>query len=91
MNNRKKNWITFKTQIKLNDGLVKDLYGLSKQELKERFGLHYNDINSNIWMFRITESFFLLNKNYLYLYFTNGIVSNAKYTRRKVCISSNNF
>lgn len=88
MNNRKKNWKVFKKQIKLDRSLVKNLHGLSKNEIKQKFGLHYNDMNSNIWMFRINESTCLFKINYLYLCFTNDIVSNSKYTRRKVSISS---
>lgn len=59
------------------------LIGLSKGIIKERLGLTYNDIHSNVWMFRINERFSFLKKNYLYIYFKNSKAVRVELKRLK--------
>ncbi|MBD0831870.1 ParA family protein [Aestuariibaculum sediminum] len=59
------------------------LIGLSKYQIKERLGQVFNDMNSNVWMFRINESFNFFKKNYLYVIFKNGKVETYTLKRFK--------
>lgn len=59
------------------------LIGLKKDEINKVLGFSYNDIHSNVWMYRISTSFSLMRKNYLYLYFENGKIVNCKLTTFK--------
>ena len=49
------------------------IIGLTKQEIKHKLGQVFNDMNSDVWMYRINENFSLLRKNYLYIYFNEEI------------------
>lgn len=63
---------------------IKDLpitINLSKEEVKEKYGLAYNDIYCNIWMYHLTSSHTLFKQNYLYLIFKNNRV--IKYQLKK--------
>ncbi len=51
-----------------------ELIGLTKIQIKESYGQQFNDINSNVWMFRLTHSFNILEKNYLYVFFIDDKV-----------------
>ena len=60
-----------------DDGFI----GLTKEEVKKKLGLTYNDMYSDVWMFRISQKFSFLKKNYLYIYFEN---SKVFYTELKL-------
>lgn len=60
------------------------LIGLKKDEINNVLGFSYNDIHSNIWMYRTSISFSFLKKNYLYLYFENGKIIDYKLTTFKI-------
>lgn len=45
-----------------------DLIGLTKIQVKRTYGQQFNDMNSNEWMFRLTNTFNLLEKNYMYVF-----------------------
>ena len=59
------------------------LKGLSKQEVIDIFGLTYNDIHSNLWMYRISDKTSVFRKNYLYLKFNKGTVRKIELKRFK--------
>lgn len=63
-----------KKNYSIDKSEYKKLIGLSKQDVKLKMGQVYNDMNADIWMYRINESFHLLRKNYLYIYFKNNVV-----------------
>lgn len=60
------------------------LVGMTKTELKTFLGHGFNDPNENIWMYRINESFSILQKNYLYVYFENNRVKYHVVRRFKI-------
>ena len=60
------------------------LIGLKRDEVNKVLGFTYNDIHSNTWMYRISTSFSLMKKNYLYLYFENEKIVDYKLTTFKV-------
>lgn len=60
------------------------LIGLTKNDVKQRLGQVFNDMNSNIWMYRISESFSFFKKNYLYLYFSNEKLVSVSMKKFKV-------
>lgn len=66
-----------------------NLIGMSKHSIIEKLGLLFNDLNSNLWMYRITKEFSLLKMNYLYLVFQNNKV--VYYSLRRVRVKRNNF
>ena len=59
------------------------LKGLSKREVIYHMELMYNDLHSNIWMYRTTKKIKLLKKNYLYLYFDKNRVEKILTKRFK--------
>lgn len=61
----------------------KKLKGLSKKEVIDIFGLIYNDMYSDLWMYRISEKTSVFRKNYLYLKFEKGCVSEIQLKRFK--------
>ena len=61
----------------------KKLKGLSKKEVVDIFGLTYNDIHSEIWMYRISDRTSVFRKNFLYLKFRNGCVKEVQLKRFK--------
>ena len=60
-----------------------DLIGYSKENVKQKLGLLFNDPNSDIWMYRLNDGFNVLKKNYLYLYFKNSKVFHIELKRFK--------
>nr|WP_321411295.1 ParA family protein [uncultured Allomuricauda sp.] len=68
--------------MKHRTGEYDDLIGMSKHRVKEKLGLLYNDMNCDVWMYRITKELRLLKKNYLYLIFKDGKVIH--YSLRRV-------
>jgi chromosome partitioning protein len=66
-----------------NDKNYEKLKGLSKREVISHMGLMYNDLHSNIWMYRTTKKIKLLKKNYLYLYFDKNRVEKILTKRFK--------
>lgn len=52
-----------------------ELIGITKEELKDKFGFSYNDMHSNVWMFYLTPDFKLFRNNYLYVIFKNEKVT----------------
>ncbi|TGV00313.1 ParA family protein [Flavivirga rizhaonensis] len=60
------------------------LIGLKRDEIDNVLGFSYNDIHSNVWMYRTSTSFSLMKKNYLYLYFENEKVVEYKLTTFKI-------
>jgi|GEM_PF-18383 len=71
-------FIISKEQKSKSNGTAADLknyntiVGLSKNEIKTTLGQFYNDMNSNIWMYKINDSFSLFKMNYLYIRFKNN-------------------
>ena len=61
----------------------KKLKGLSKKEVIDIFGLTYNDIYSDVWMYRISDKLSVFRKNFLYLKFRNGCVRDVQLRRFK--------
>ena len=61
----------------------KKLKGLSKKEVVDIFDLTYNDIHSEIWMYRISDRTSVFRKNFLYLKFRNGCVKEVQLNRFK--------
>lgn len=61
----------------------KKLKGLSKKEIIDIFGLTYNDIHSEVWMYRISDKTSVFRKNFLYLKFRNGCVNEVQLKRFK--------
>ncbi len=57
--------------------------GLDKNEVKQRIGLHENDINKNIWFYRLKNKKSFFSKKYLYIYFRNNFVKNYEIRRFK--------
>ena len=67
------------------------LIGLSKHEIKERLGQVYNDMNSDIWMYKISERFSFFKKNYLYIYFFENKVATFELKKFKFNQYEKNF
>tara|TARA_B100001057_G_C22723771_1_gene900805 strand:+ start:862 stop:1101 length:240 start_codon:yes stop_codon:yes gene_type:complete len=59
------------------------LKGKTKQEVINTIGLLFNDINADVWMYRISYQASLFRKNYLYLYFVNNRVHGIESKRFK--------
>lgn len=57
------------------------LKNLTKEEVIKRLGLVYNDIHSNIWMYRVSERATVFRKNFLYLTFINNRVHSIELRR----------
>lgn len=66
-----------------NDDNYDKLKGLNKKEVVYYIGLMYNDIHSDVWMYRITKKKNLFKKKYLYLYFNNNRVKQIETKRFK--------
>lgn len=62
----------------------KKLLGLSKKDIKAKLGQVYNDMNSDIWMYRVNENFSFLRKNYLYIYFRNNVAVQFSLKKFKI-------
>lgn len=60
------------------------LIGLKKEDIVNLFGKNYNDINSDVWMYRLRDEINILKKNYIYLTFENSIVKSIKQTKFKI-------
>ncbi|MEC3906523.1 AAA family ATPase [Tamlana sp. 2201CG12-4] len=67
-------------QTKNYDGLI----NLSKNEVKIKLGQVYNDMNSDVWMYRISKKFSFLKKNFLYVHFENNKVVSFSLKKFKV-------
>jgi hypothetical protein len=61
----------------------RELKGLCKKEIIFHMGLMYNDLHSDVWMFRITDKIRLFKKNYLYLHFKKNKVHMIQLKRFK--------
>ncbi len=77
-----KTHINAKTSKKEDD--YSHLMGLKKTEINNILGFSYNDLYSNIWMYRTSSSFSIVKKNYLYLYFENDKIIDYKLTTFKI-------
>lgn len=53
------------------------ILGLSKQDVKHKLGLSFNDINSNVWMYSLREIPRLFRPNYLYIIFKENKVEQC--------------
>jgi len=71
---------TSKTNLSKYDAII----GLTKDQLKEVRGLVYNDLFSNVWMYRVNEKSRLFSKKYLYLYFHDDKVIDYSLHRFKI-------
>lgn len=71
-------WNTFRSQVKLDPNAVHVIKGLTKQEIKTKFGLQYNDVNNDIWMYRLTKKHSLFSHNYLYIRFKENVIVSLK-------------
>lgn len=60
------------------------LIGLNKEDLKKILGDNFNDMNSDIWMYRLKEHTNVFKKNYLYIYFVKDVVKSFKLTTFKL-------
>lgn len=61
-----------------------DLKGLNKNDVKTKLGQVFNDMNSDIWSYRLTEKFSYFKKNYLYIYFKNNKVHRYRLKTFKI-------
>ena len=68
-----------------------NLIGMTKPQLKERLGQVFNDMNSNIWMYRISDKFRFFNNNYLYIFFENNKVIHYSLKRFKLKVNNLDF
>ncbi len=68
----------------INSAKYNDILGLTKSQLEKNRGLIYNDIYSNVWMYRINEKTGLFNKKYLYLFFHDDVVIDYSLNRFKL-------
>ena len=68
----------------LGDENFDKLYGCTKKEVIDTLGLVYNDIHSDVWMYRIRWKRNLFRKNYLYLNFDKNKVNLIKLRRFKL-------
>ncbi len=59
------------------------LIGFTKENIKTKLGLLFNDPNSDIWMYRLNDGFKFFKKNYLYLFFKNSKVIHIELKRFK--------
>jgi len=59
------------------------LKGMHKKEIINSLGLVYNDIYSDIWMYRVPGRTTVFRKNYLYLYFVDNRVKTFELRRFK--------
>jgi len=50
------------------------LVGMTKVQIKNLYGLSYNDINTNVWMYYLNEDFKFTKSNFLYIIFKNDEV-----------------
>jgi hypothetical protein len=66
-----------------NDENYDKLKGLNKKEVIYHIGLMYNDLHSDVWMFRLTKKMNVFKKNYLYLYFNKNRVKHIEAKRFK--------
>lgn len=77
-----------------NDNMItgknhyENLIGKTKSQVKERLGQVFNDMNSNIWMYRISDKFRFFNKNYLYIFFENDKVIHYSLKRFKLKVNN---
>ena len=69
--------------FKLDNKNFKKLIGCTKKEVIVLLGLVYNDIQSNIWMYRISEKTSMFRKNFLYIYFEKNTVKHIQLKRFK--------
>ena len=62
--------------LNLNDDFITldDLINMSRKDIIDVFGLQYNDIYSDVWIFRLRPAFNIFKMNYLYLIFNNDLV-----------------
>jgi len=65
------------------DKNFKKLLGNTKDEVISQLGLVYNDLHSDVWMYRISEKISLFKKKYLYLYFDKNKVKHIQLRRFK--------
>ena len=59
------------------------LKGLTKEEVIKNIGLVYNDMYSDIWMYRISDKVSLFKKNFLYIFFIDKRVVSVELRRFK--------
>lgn len=76
-------WSEFRHSIKQDERACTLLIGKTKEELIASFGLQYNDVNNNVWMYRLTNKISLFNPNYLYILFENNHVIRYKLKKHK--------
>lgn len=60
------------------------LVGLSKAQINFKLGLCYNDINSNVWMYRLKDISKITKKRFLYIYFSENIATLSILKRFKL-------
>ena len=67
----------------LKDKNFSKLKDCTKDEVVNLLGLVYNDLHSDVWMYRISEKKSLFRKNFLYIYFKNNNVKHIVLRRFK--------
>ena len=55
----------------------------SKNKVISQLGLVYNDLHSDVWMYRISYKTRLFRKNFLYIYFNKNKVDHFELRRFK--------
>ena len=73
---------TVKT-FSLEDKNYYKLIGCSKNKVISQLGLVYNDLHSDVWMYRISYKTRLFRKNFLYIYFNKNKVDHFELRRFK--------
>ena len=63
---------------------LQEVMGMNKTQVRNHFGQHFNDVNCDIWMYHVknlTDQ--IVPIKYLYLFFKNDILMEAKFSRIK--------
>ena len=60
-----------------------NLIGLTKKEVIAEISQSYNDVNADVWMYRLSSTFNFFKNNYLYLFFREQKVSGYKLRKFK--------
>jgi len=62
---------------------LKNIMGMNKNQVVSKMGIHFNDINCDVWMYR-TANLLEDDSNtykYLYFFFKNNILMEVKFSR----------
>ena len=78
---KRKNHLKHFEPFELKKKNYNKLKGLTKEEIIKSFGISYNDIYSDTWMYRVSDRATVFRKNFLYLSFANNRVHTVELRR----------